>query len=205
MGTTLFLSPLVSHLAIVFFFVVIVVVFFLYLTALNSLYFTPYFLSVNQLVWGYQDQVVGPLWDWITLVQVTPSCWSTNRWPQHAGICGTSHPSTTILWLCFLLTKGHAPWKTRLVFFSLAHRRQTLCQGKKHCSGHQGKVCSRPVVVCSARGCSIYRTTPSLTCYPLFFHPFLLSFLFLPVALTFSFRLSNVTALRSVPHFVSCQ
>lgn len=126
--------------------------------------------------------------------QVTPYCCSTNRWPQHAGIWGTSHPSTKFLWLSFSLTKGHAAWKTQLVFTAWPI---VQGQGKKHCSGHQGKVCSPSVVVAVLEISTIYSTTSSLTGYPLFFQQLVLPCLLLPVALTFSFHLSNVTALRS--------
>lgn len=124
--------------------------------------------------------------DALLLQQMTLAPW--NLW---------DHPSQHNISVAFVFTdKGPCIMKVTACFFSLAHGCQNLHQGKKRCSGHQSKVCSPPWWFAVLEVFHIYRATPSLTCYPLFVQQLVLPCLLLPVILTFSFHLNNVTALR---------
>lgn len=148
--TTLFLSPLVSHLATVFFF-------FLFFSCVWWLW-TVFTLALETLLFSELAGVRAPGPGGATSVgldhhgagdnlllqhqQVTSACW--NLWDQ---------PAQHNISVSFLFTdKGPCTRRGTACFFRLAHRCQILCQGKKHCSGHQGKVSSPPLALCSARG-----------------------------------------------------
>lgn len=131
--------------------------------------------------WRYLCGIGPPRCRWCSLTAAPTGDLSTLEF------VGPPIPAQDFCGISFSLTKGHAPWKTWLVFSAWPIDVKFYIKTRNTAQDTMARSAAHLWWFAVLEVFNIYRTTPSLTCYALFFQQLMLPCLLLPVALTFLF------------------